>query len=278
LAPVALLRGEPRSRRLLIEDASIDLDTWGTVVHSTGPAEAGEANTGVYPRLLSASAELLARQPELRELVLRRVALNDRDDRTGQSRQVKLDEVSVHTRPGKPLELMIRGRFQQQPYTIDLTGGQLADLLTQNGPWPLRAGVSFADTRLLLDGNLEVPRQGPVMNFKLRVDWPAEFARLAARFGQAPLAGQLSLRADQGRVVVAGELQLPALDAVLRFGAGAGPARDTADQPGQGGESLTDRLVSVPLTVSIADVPFHGQLVVVGQSRPVSTVAVRLIL
>ena len=266
LAPVALLRGEPRSRRLLIEDTSIDLDTWGTVVHSTGPAEPGEANDGVYSRLLSASAELLALQPELRELALRRVVLNDRDDRTGQARQVKLDEVNVHTRPGKPLELMLRGRFQQQPYTIDLTVGQLEELLTQTGPWPLRAGVNFADTRLLLDGNLEVLRQGLVMTFELRVDWPAESARLAARFGQAPLAGQLSLRADQGRAVVAGELQLPALDAVLRFGAGAGPARDTAAQSGQGGERLTDRLVSVPLTVSIADVPFHGQLVVVGQT------------
>jgi len=265
LAPVAMLRGKPRSRRLLIEDASIDLDTRGTVARSTGPVEQAEASAGVYPRLLSAGAELLVRQPELRELVLHRVVLNDRTDRTGQSRQVKLDEVSVHTRSGKPLELMLRGRFQQQPYTIDLTGGQLSDLMTQAGPWPLHAGVSFADTRLLLKGNLDVPRQRLVMSFELRVDWPAEFARLVEMFGQAPLIGQLSLRADQGRPLIAGELQLPALDAVLRFGAGAAPARGTADQQDPGGKTLTDRLVSVPLTVSIADVPFHGQLVVVGQ-------------
>jgi hypothetical protein len=274
LAPVALLRGELRSRRLLIEDASIELDTRGAVAHSTGPAEPGEAGAGGYPWPLSASAELLARQPELQELVLYRVVLNYRDDSTGQPYQVKLDEVSVHTRPGQALELMLRGRFQQQPYTIDLTGGQFADLLTPTGPWPLRAGVSFADTRLLLNGNLEAPRQGLVMKFELRVDWPAELARLAASFGQAPMAGQLSLRAEQGRAVVAGELKLPALDAVLHFGAGAGPARDAADQPGAGGKALADRPVIVPLTVGIADVPFYGQLVVTGQgAEPVVELA-----
>jgi uncharacterized protein involved in outer membrane biogenesis len=57
LAPVALLRGSPRSRRLLIEDASIDLDTRRTVAHSMGPAEPGETNAGVYSRLLSRQAQ-----------------------------------------------------------------------------------------------------------------------------------------------------------------------------------------------------------------------------
>jgi hypothetical protein len=67
--------------------------------------------------------------------------------------------------------------------------------------------------------------------------------------GQASMAGQLWLRADQGRPLVAGELQLPALDAVLRFGAGAGPARDSSDQPGPGGETLTVRFkVIQPVT------------------------------
>jgi hypothetical protein len=262
LAPVALLRGELSSLRILIDDASIDLGTRVAVAHSTDPAEPGIANIGGYP--LSASAELLARQPELQELVLRRVVLNYRDDSTGQAYPVNLDGVSVHTRTGQPLELLLQGRFRQQPYSIELTGSQLEDLLLPTGPWPFRANVSFADTRQLLNGNLEASPQGLVMTFELRVDWPAEFARFAARFGQAPLAGRLSLLADQDRLGVAGELQLPALDAVLRFGDGAGPARDTADQPDRDREALADRHVSVPLTVSIADVPFHGQLILAG--------------
>ena len=264
LAPVALMRRELRGRQLLIEDASIDLNTRGVVAHSTSLVEPGEGNNiGFYP--LSATAALLVQQPELHELVLRRVTLNYRDDSTGQVYPVKLDEVSVHTRAGQPLELMLRGRFQQQPYTIELSGGQLADLLTSTGPWPLRAAVNFADTLQLLNGNLEVSRQGLVMTFELQVDWPAEFATFAARFGHAPLAGQLSLLADQGRPVVAGELQLPALDGVLRFGAGSGPANDTAAQSARGGETPAGRPVSVPLIVSIADVPFPGQLIVAGE-------------
>jgi hypothetical protein len=261
LALVSLLRGEPQGVRLLIEDASIDLDPRGTVADSTAPAEAGDANARAYTPALPTGAELLAQQPEFQELVLRRVALNYRDDSTGQTYQAKLDEVSVHTRPGQPLELKLRGHFQQQPYTIDLTGGPLADLLTPTGPWPLQAGVHFADTRALLNGKLEVSRQGLTIPFELQLDWPAELAKLATHLGQAPLAGQVSLLADQGRPVVTGELQLPTLDAMLRFGAGAGPASDTADQTA----APTDRPVSVPLTVSVADVPFHGQLIMSGQ-------------
>jgi len=274
LAPVALLRGEPRSRRLLIEDASIELNLREAVAHGTRPAEQGEADDGVYARLLSASAELLARQPELRKLVLHRVALNDRDDRTGQVNRAKLNEVIIQTRPGQPLELMLRGRFRQQPYTIDLRGGQLADLLLPSVPWPLRAAVSFADTRLLLNGTLEALRRGLVMTFELQIAGPGEFAKLAARLGEAPLAGRLSLRVDQGRPVVAGELQLSATDTVLRFAAGAGSARDLSGQPSPGGETPADRPVAVPLTVSIADVPFQGQLIVAAQgAEPVLEVA-----
>lgn len=274
LAAVALLRGESHSVRLLVEDASIDLETGAAVAGGTDPAAPGEANAEVYPRLLAASALMLARQPELRELVLHRVVFNYRDDGTGQPYQVTLDEAGVHTRPGQPLELMLRGRFQQRPYTIDLTGGQLADLLTPSWPWPVRAEVNVADTRLVLNGKLEALLQGLVMTFELGIEWPAEFARIAASFGAAPLAGRLSLHADQSRPVVTGELQLPTLDAVLRFGAGAGPARDTADLSTRGGEALADRPVSVPLTFSIADVPFHGQLSVAGPgTQPVVELA-----
>ncbi len=131
--------------------------------------------------------------------------------------------------------------------------------------------MSFADSRLLLNGNLEASRRGLAMTFELQVDWPAELAR----FGQAPLAGRLSLRADQGRPFVAGELQLPVPDVVLRFAAGVGLARDTSDQPDSGGETLTHEPFVVPLTVSIADVPFHGQLMMAGQgAEPVLELAV----
>ncbi|MGD8618747.1 MAG: hypothetical protein PVI28_17705 [Gammaproteobacteria bacterium] len=265
LAAVALLRGEPQGVQMLIEDASIGLDPRGAVSESAGSAEPGDASAGVYTRLLSTSSELLTRQPELQELVLRRVALNYRGDRAGQTYQAKLDEVRVLTRPGQPLELMLHGRFQQQPYSIELTGGPLEGLLTPTGPWPLRAVVRFADIGALLDGNLEVSPQGLAVQFELQFDWPAEFSRFAARLGQAPLDGRVSLLEDRDQPVLVGELQLPALDAMLRFGAGAGPASDTADQSVRNGEVSADRPISVPVTVSIADVPFQGQLIVAGQ-------------
>jgi len=265
LAPAALLRGEAHSMRLLVEDASIDLDSRWSTAGGAERAEAGETNADVYQRWLSTGTELLAQQPELQELVLRRVALSYRDDKAARVYQADLDELSIHTRPGKPLELMLRGHFQQQPYSLDLTGGQLADLLAPAGPWPVRARVGFADTRLLFNAQLEVSRQGFALPFELQLDWPAKFASLAARFGQTPLPGRVSLFAKQGRPVVAGELELPALDAMLRFGAGAGPARDTTDQSTRDGGMPADRPVIVPLTVSMADVPFHGQLSVNGQ-------------
>ena len=255
LSPVALLRGELHSLRVLIEDASIELDPRLAVAP-------GAANAEVYPR--PTTAALLAAQPELQELLLRRVALHYRGDSTRQAYPVKLDEVSIHTRAGQPLELMLRGRFQQQPYSMELTGGQLAELLTPTGPWPWQGGVSFADTRLLFNGNLETSRQGLEVTLELRQDWPAEYARLAESFGLASLAGRLSLRIEHDRPVVDGELQLPALAAVLRFGDGAGPAMDRVVQPARGGEVLAGQPVSVPLTLMIADVPFYGQLNMAG--------------
>jgi hypothetical protein len=244
LAPVALLRGEPRSRRLLIEDASIDLDGGWAVAHGAGPVQADEAKAGVVAQLLPAAAEMLAGQPELRKLVLRRVVLNDR---------IELDAVSVRTRPGQPLELTIRGLFQQQPYTIELSGGRLADLLKSSRPWPLRMQMSLADTRLLLSGDLEATRQGLELTFVLEPGGSGELAGLVARLVAVPLAGRLLLRAEQAPGGIGAELQLPAFDAVLRFGAGAGGAGYTADRPN-----------SIPLTVSVADVPFHGQLMMAG--------------
>ena len=245
LAPVALLRGEPRSRRLLIEDASIDVDAGWAVAHGAGPAQADETKAGVVAQLLPAVAELLAGQPELRQLVLRRVVLNDR---------VELDAVSLHARPGQPLELTIGGRFQQQPYTIDLSGGRLADLLTSSRPWPLRVQLKLADTRLLVNGELEATRQGLELTFVLEPGGSGELAGLASRLVAAPLAGRLLLPAEQAPGGIGAELQVPAFDAVLRFGAGA-----------EGAGHRTDRPNSIPLTVSVADVPFHGQLMVAGQ-------------
>ena len=103
LAPAALLRGELRGRRLLIEDATIDLNTREAVANGTGPVEPGKANAGVYRRLLSASAELLAEQPELQELALHRVVLNDRDDSSGQPSQVNSMRSALIPDPGKRL-------------------------------------------------------------------------------------------------------------------------------------------------------------------------------
>ena len=272
LAPVALLRGELHSVRMLIEDASIELDTRVAVADNAGAAEAGEANAEIYPR--PTIAALLTGQSELQELVLRRVALHYRGDSTGQAYPVKLDEVSIHTRAGQPLELLLRGRFQQQPYSIELTGGQLADLLTPTGPWSWQAGVSFANTRLLFNGDLETSGQGFESTLELREGWSAEYARLVESFGLASLAGRLSLRIEHGRPVVDGELQLPALAAVLRFGGGAGPAMDSGDQSARGGEALPDQPVSVPLTLRIADVPFYGQLNMAGDgTEPVVELA-----
>jgi len=190
--------------------------------------------------------------------------LHYRGDSTQQAYPVKLDELSIHTRAGQPLWLMLRGHFHQQPYSMELTGGQLADLLTPTGPWPWRAGVSFADKRLLFNGNLETSRQGLELSLELREGWPVEYARLVESFGLASLAGRLSLRIEHGRPVVDGELQLPALAAVLRFGDGAGPAMDRVDQPARGAEVLAGQPVSVPLTLMIADVPFYGQLNMAG--------------
>ena len=238
LSLTALLSGELPRERLLIEDASLDMDA----------------------RQLSSGAVAPPLQPEWRQLVLQPLTVNYRGDNGEPGRQFRFDRVSIHNRSGQALALMLEGQWQRQPYRIELNGGRLEELLTASGSWPLQGRVSYADTALLLDGRLEISQQQLVMTSELSVDWSAAYSRLAARFAQTPLLGRLSLGIEDGRPRVQGELRAPALDASLRFGGAAGPAA--------GGDEQRDSIVSsaapgsdaVPVSVSVADAQLNGRL------------------
>jgi hypothetical protein len=238
LSLLALLRGELPSERLLIEDAILDLDA----------------------RRLSSGAVPPPAQPEWRELVLQPLTVNYRADDGEHGRPVRFDRVSVHSRPGQALALMLEGQLQRQPYRIELKGGRLEDLLTASGSWPLQGRASYADTTLLLDGRLEISRRQLVMTSEVSIDWPAAYGSLAARFTKAPLLGRLSMSIEDGRPRVQGELRAPALDAMLRFDGAAEPVAGRSEQRDPSGTSPAPRSGAVPVSVSVADERFNGRL------------------
>ncbi len=233
LGLVALLRGRPCITRLLIQDVSINLQTRGDGSGNWRHAD-DRAVTGYAPKK-PVSGELAIWQQELKGLFLRHIVLSYRDDRTDWHSQLKLDEISGSARPGQALDLLIRGRLRQEPYVAHLTGGNLTELLSSTGNWPLQATVNMAGASLVLNGKMDAarPAQGSALDFELHgahlpvigestmqgrlafSDSGLDFTIREARFGQSALQGRISTRFDAARPHITAELQASTLDAAL---------------------------------------------------------------
>ena len=70
------------------------------------------------------------------KLTARTARLRPSDKRTGKDAEISLTKPTVTVKPGKPVGLHTGVAVKQQQLTLALTGGPLADLLTQERPWP----------------------------------------------------------------------------------------------------------------------------------------------
>ncbi len=55
------------------------------------------------------------------------------------------------------LELSLEGRLEEEPLTIEFTGGSVLMLRDSDEPYPLDVAVAFGDTRLTVEGRIEDP-------------------------------------------------------------------------------------------------------------------------
>ncbi len=169
-----------------------------------------------------------------------------------------LDSLVATAPEGQPLQLALKGQVQGSfPYAVDLQGGTLSALVAAREPWPLKLALSFAGTRLALDGSVPTgPRGGPAdLAFTLGTDDLAQLERLLqvdlppvgetrlaarvtwrpglleltdvdGRMGDTALSGQLKLDTTGKVPRLSGALSVPALD--LRPFLGQAPVRREA--------------------------------------------------
>jgi uncharacterized protein involved in outer membrane biogenesis len=266
LGLIDLLWGRPYITRLLIQDASINLQTRGDGSRNWR-TDTNRAAVDLEPsrgQLKTRTLEI--RQRELQAFSLRNIVLSYQDERTGQQYQFKLDEVSGNAMPGRPLDLLIRGGIRQETYVAHLSGGDLSKLLAYSGNWPLHVTMTMAGASLVLNGTLDAsqPDQGSALDFELhgeRMTTAGESVmrgRLTAsnsgldltvreaRLGQSTFQGRVSARFDATRPHLVAELQAPTFDAALLTGAGASP-----DHPAGG--SSTERSADIPTWLEAVD-------------------------
>jgi uncharacterized protein involved in outer membrane biogenesis len=266
LGLIDLLWGRPYITRVLIQNASIKLQTRGDGSRNWHAANNRAAMDPEPSRGQSKTRTLETGQRELQELSLRNIVLSYQDDRTGQQYQLKLDEVSGSAMPGRPLDLMIRGGIRQETYVAHLSGGYLSQLLAYSGNWPLHVTMAMAGTSLVLNGTLDAsqPDQGPALDFELhaermtaagafvmrgRLTTPNSGLDLTvreARLGGSAFQGRVSTRFNAPRPHINAELQASTLDASLLTGVGSSP-----DHPAGG--SSTGRSADTPTWLEAFD-------------------------
>ena len=271
LGLIDLLWGRPYITRLLIQDASIKLQTRADGSQNWRTDDNRAAVDLAASRSPSATRTLAIRQRELKNLSLYNIVLSYRDDRTGQHYQFKLDEVSGSAVPGQPLELLIRSDIQQEASVAHLSGGNLYGLLASPVNWPLEITMDRGGAHLVLKGTLDAsqPNKGSALDFELHGEHPPTAAesmirgRLAgsnsgleltvmeARFGHSTLQGRVSARFDAPRPHISAELQFPVLDAALLSDAGTSPHHPADESPEGRSADISGWLEAVDLDAAI---------------------------
>lgn len=252
---LALLRGRIHLDRLLLQDVRINLETRQDSSRNWRHAAARTATGQAPSPMLPGSETPLIRQRDLQDLSLRNIVLNYRDERMDQHTQLEFDEITGRFIADEPLHLVIQGTLQQHAYSASLTGGSLSKLLAQAEPWPLHATATLAGTNLILNGALDLPRRGKglALDFELQGNWFKDLEP-AMPDARLPVTGASVMR---GRLETVDGKALITLREMTRAPLEISDVRLTL--------SVRDGRLSAPLSVTIAGVPFHGNVVLDGQ-------------
>ena len=97
---------------------------------------------------------------ELVELSLHNIVVTHRDAATGKTFELKLEEITGSAENQKPMQLLMHGVVQQEPYEVTFTGGSLAALVEARAPWPLDFSATALGTRLTVSGEIAEPLRG----------------------------------------------------------------------------------------------------------------------
>jgi uncharacterized protein involved in outer membrane biogenesis len=138
-------------------------------------------------------------------------------------RAFEMSEIEGTAREGKPMQLTLRGMFDQEAWAISATTASLRSALTGPGSWPLDFTATYGDAKLSLHGSWSPTPIGVTGDLELAAASPEKLFRT---FGvEAPELGAMKM---SGRLTASGErIALEAMKFTGPVGAISGDAQVT---------------------------------------------------
>lgn len=149
---LALLRGQIRIETLELERVALRLIT-RTDLQTNFAFTSAQRSSGKGQRVHEFAG--------LDSVKLSDIEISYQDELSGAHYRLTIDEAHGRGKPETPLQLQASGTFAAVPYSLDIEGGPLVDLLRGGGSWQLTGGrLMIGDVTLEAGGTLTPYRMG----------------------------------------------------------------------------------------------------------------------
>lgn len=190
-----LLSGTLDIGRVVIEGADILVERnrdgrgnyeFATAAKPTEPAkpsDEGGSGSGSMPALA------------VREVTIKDSVLTYKDAKAAQPLVLAVQSLDVEGAPGDPLKLNLKGSYNNAPFTVKGTMGELAELLKPTKPWPVKITAEAGGATVDVNGSIANPQAASGIDLAIAVEGKdlSEMSKLAG--GPVPPLGPYSLKA-----------------------------------------------------------------------------------
>ncbi|GMQ74885.1 MAG: hypothetical protein BMS9Abin01_0125 [Gammaproteobacteria bacterium] len=141
---LALILGGIRIEELTAEDIRVVAATGRDRGAPPSSAESPQATGPAAPQATTNSNGSALMFEGLANLALRRISVDVRNIESGKQHRFVLDEMTGAATAGQPLRLKARGRYQDQPFRLDMRGESVDKILLLRWSWPLDMRADIA--------------------------------------------------------------------------------------------------------------------------------------
>jgi hypothetical protein len=106
----------------------------------------------------------------VREVTIKDSRLTYKDAKAAQPLVLALSSLSVDAVPGQPMRLDLKGAYNDAPFTVKGTMGDLAQLLQPSKPWPVKITAEAGGASVTVDGSVANPTAASGIDIALAVE------------------------------------------------------------------------------------------------------------
>jgi uncharacterized protein involved in outer membrane biogenesis len=130
----------------------------------------------------------------VREVTIKDSRLTYKDAKAAQPLVLALSSLSVAAVPGEPMRLDLKGAYNDAPFTVKGTMGDLAQLLQPSKPWPVKVTAEAGGATVAVDGSVANPTAASGIDIALAVEGKdlSQMSKLAG--SPVPPLGPYSLK------------------------------------------------------------------------------------